>query len=571
VNATNHNANANSNTNSNTNTIDRRDGIIAVVLAGAMLVVVAITSQTLGFTRDEGYYFKAGELYANWFRLLGTSPLTALSSTGINEHLGYNPEHPFVMKGLFALSRALQTALGVDVGGASAMRFPAWVVSGVGAAAVFLLARQLRLSRATALLATTMYLTMPRVFWHQHLACFDAPVATAHVVLVLCWLRFRRTLWGAVVVGVAFGIAGGVKHNALPIPALLVVHWLFEQWMQPAPSSSSSSSSSSSLRVPVVFVSLAVVGPLAYVLCWPWLWPDVVGRFGAYLGFHLRHEHYPILYFGELLTAPPFPWTFPLVMWGVTLPLPVLVTGTMGVGAAVVEVLRAAADRLRRRASSSWTTVPLGDHTASSAVLLLVNIALPVFLIALPSSPIFGGTKHWMNALPFVCILAAWIVAEGAARVTTTTRAATLVVVGVGSLVVLPGIVRTAQSWPYGLSSYNELIGGVRGAANIGMQRTFWGYETRAVLPLINERTPKNARIHFGDVNADSHRRYIEDGLLRRDIAFSNTVRGAGVAHVEPQGEFKQQQLDVFNEWQRAPDAVVDVDGVPLSTVTFRR
>lgn len=545
----------------------RRDLFIAIAVAVGTFVVVAFTAQTLGFTRDEGYYFKAGELYANWFRQLASAPLTALSSSGINEHLGYNPEHPFVMKGLFAVSRAVLTAFGVDVGGATAMRLPAWIVAGVGAGAIFLLGRQLQLSRATSLLATTMYLSAPHVFWHMHLACFDAPVATAHVVLVLCWLRCRRTLWGAVVVGAVFGVAAGVKHNALPIPALLVVHWLFEQWMQPR-----ASSSSSSLRLPLVFVSLAVVGPLVYVLCWPWLWPDVVGRFGAYLGFHLRHEHYPILYFGELLTAPPFPWTFPVVMWAVTLPLPLVVTGTMGVGAAVIEVVRAVALRVRGQGlSSSITTVPLGEHTASSAVLLLVNIALPVFLIALPSSPIFGGTKHWMNALPFVCLLAARIVAEGAARVTTTTRAATFVVLGVGALVVLPGMLRTAQSWPYGLSSYNEVVGGIRGAANIGFQRTFWGYETREVLALINERTPPNARIHFGDVNADSHRRYVDDGLLRRDIGFSNTVRGSGVAHVEPQGEFKQQQLDVFNEWQRAPDAVVDVDGVPLSTVTFRR
>ena len=41
---------------------------------------------------------------------------------------------------------------------------------------------------------------------------------------------------------------------------------------------------------------------------------------------------------------------------------------------------------------------------------------------------------------------------------------------------------------------------------------------------------------------------------------------------VEPQGEFRQQQLDVWNEWgRRAPAAIVDVEGVPLSTVTFRR
>jgi hypothetical protein len=55
-------------------------------------------------------------------------------------------------------------------------------------------------------------------------------------------------------------------------------------------------------------------------------------------------------------------------------------------------------------------------------------------------------------------------------------------------------------------------------------------------------------------------------------MVFAPTVRGADVAHVEPLGEFKQQQLDVWNEWQRRnPDIIIDVEGVPLSTVTFRR
>jgi hypothetical protein len=136
---------------------------------------------------------------------------------------------------------------------------------------------------------------------------------------------------------------------------------------------------------------------------------------------------------------------------------------------------------------------------------------------------------------------------------------------------VLPGFFLSARVWPYGLGSYNELIGFSRGAANVGMQRTFWGYEAREVLPEVNERTPRGGRIHFGDVNADSHRMYGADGLLRPDIGIAGSVRGSNVAHVEPQGEFKQQQIDVWNEWQtRVPDVVVHAEGVPLSTLTFR-
>ena len=38
---------------------------------------------------------------------------------------------------------------------------------------------------------------------------------------------------------------------------------------------------------------------------------------------------------------------------------------------------------------------------------IALNLLVPVVLIAAPSVPIFGGTKHWMGALPFGCLLAA--------------------------------------------------------------------------------------------------------------------------------------------------------------------
>jgi hypothetical protein len=558
-------------------TTTRVDRSIALGVLVVVAVVVGVTAASLGFTRDEGYYFKAGALYAGWWRALFTDPETALSAAGIDQHLSYNPEHPFLLKGSFAASLALKNALAVSVPDHVALRLPAWIAAGLSAAFVWLLARQL-LPRRGALVAVLLFVTMPHVFWHMHVACFDVGVTAAHTALVWAWLRFRGTTRGAVVVGVAFGAAAAVKHNVLPVPALFVLHWLLTESRQ---------SRDSRLRIPLVFFCLIGIAPIVYVLLWPYLWPDAIGRFVRYLSFHLHHEHYPILYFGDLLTAPPFPWLFPFVMSAVTIPLPtlaLLVTGTALGAVAAARTLRARWRRARGRppGEPECTRVPLGDvavgPSGDAALLLVLNGLFPFVLIALPSTPIFGGTKHWMNGLPFLCVLGAWALVEGVARLQAAVGRVTpqdgrrfaAVVVAVGVVVALPGVVISARVWPYGLGSYNELVGLSRGAANVGMQRTFWGYEARAALPLVNARTPRGGRIHFGDVNADSHSRYVGDGLLRRDIGFTGAVRGAAVAHVEPQGEFKQQQVDVWNEWgRRDPDLVLHAEGVPLSTVTF--
>ena len=139
-----------------------------------------------------------------------------------------------------------------------------------------------------------------------------------------------------------------------------------------------------------------------------------------------------------------------------------------------------------------------------------------------------------------------------------------------GLAIIFPGFFISARVHPYGLGAYNELAGFARGAANTGFQRTFWGHEPRLILPVINERLRSRPAIHFGDTNYDDWRMYQRDGLLRRDIAFMQTVQGSGVASVQPQGEFKDQWMDVINQWNTLrPDEVLHVEGVPVLTVTF--
>jgi hypothetical protein len=569
---------------------DRRlDVGVAIALFVVVVAALLVSEKSLGFTRDEGYYFKAAELYFGWFRdlwaMLGRGDLFgAFDGKVIDKHWSYNHEHPVLMKTLFALSWGLgKEWLGIFELHSTAFRFPGMVMGGLSTALIYVFSRALRLGRPASLIAALLWVSMPRAYWHMHLACFDIAVCAAHLWLVLAYYKGRSTVRGAVMVGVAFGLAAAVKHNVLVTPAFFVLHWALCE----AHGFSWKKSGWKIPPLPLSFFAMAILGPIIFVLHWPYLWPDILKRVGWYLGFHLNHEHYPILWFGDLLEKPPFPVSFPFVMSAVTIPLPTLllfVTSTLLAG---LVAARFVLGRFRKESGKELTLVPLGDPdkepTGSVAVLLLLNVAFPFLLIALPSSPIFGGTKHWMNALPFLCILSGWTLSEGAERfkrywaarsakaeaLFAASRAPAIVLVG--AFCVLPAFWLSARVHPYGLSAYNSLAGFTRGAANIGFQRTFWGHEPRLALPLVNERTAPRGGIAFGDTNRDDHKMYRRDGLLRSDIRLAGQPDHAKVSSVQPQGEFKDQWLRTLEKWGvNGPDHVVHLEGVPLVTITFR-
>ena len=51
----------------------------------------------------------------------------------------------------------------------------------------------------------------------------------------------------------------------------------------------------------------------------------------------------------------------------------------------------------------------------------------------------------------------------------------------------LPPLLEGRRSHPYGLSHYNALAGGPAGAADLGMNRQFWGYSVRGLMPYIDQ------------------------------------------------------------------------------------
>ena len=165
----------------------RVDVLVGLGIFVVVLLAVGWSAQSLGFTRDEGYYFKAGREYWGWFAELGTrlmrgDVLGAFTQEVIDKHWSYNHEHPVLVKTAFALSYGLfKLTAGIFEHSSNAFRFPAWCFAALSAVLVYALARTLKLPRWASLLATGMWVSMPRANWHMHLACFDIPVCAAHL------------------------------------------------------------------------------------------------------------------------------------------------------------------------------------------------------------------------------------------------------------------------------------------------------------------------------------------------------------------------------------------------------
>lgn len=528
---------------------DRAWTAAAVALAVVYFGVLWGTAGDVGYTRDEGYYFKAAEEYARWWGVLFSSRFfEAFSDAEIMKHFGYNTEHPPLVKlSLGATYHLLHGALGV-ASPAQGFRAAGFLWGAVSVFSTYLLGRRLA-GPEVGLFAAGALALLPRYFFDAHLACFDVAI-TAMWTLSLwsfhrAWTSPPGALWRrSLVAGVIFGLALATKLNALFLPFVFVALW----WVDPrdalAPRRVRSPGGGPDFLLPplpIPLLTCAVVGPLVFIATWPYLWHDTFKRIGKYLSFHLRHEHYPISYFHELLVEPPFPIHFPFVMTGITVPAPLVVLGLVGL---------------------SWAVWGAARRRLDDALVLLAT-ALPVTLIALPSSPIFGGVKHWYNAMPTAFIAAGVVLISGVRGRPRSVQ------VAAAALVLAPGLFGIAASHPNGIGYYNAAVGGYRGGAELGMQRGFWGGLAFPAFEAL-EGVPRPGRVFFNRANYDSYRMYRREALIPDHLGYANEARGvdAGLAFEQP--EHGETEADIWSNLGRRPVSGTYQDGVTLTQIYIR-
>jgi hypothetical protein len=226
------------------------------------------------------------------------------------------------------------------------------------------------------------------------------------------------------------------------------------------------------------------------------------------------------------------------------------------------------------------------DGTGSPALLLFLSAGVAMGPFLLRSTPIFGAEKHWASAIPSLCVFAGlglvWM-AEQASRAWQRARPTWhRALVQKGPLALLFVFVigaagaETMHAHPYSLSHYNALAGGASGGASLGMNRQFWGYSARGVLPYVNSFADGKVAIPVYTHDASpAWGKYLAAGLLAGGMPNAGHekagIRKSKIAFVVHEKHFARHDFLIWEAYGKVqPSYVLLYDGVPLVSVYVR-
>ncbi len=449
-----------------------------------------------------------------------------------------------------------------------AFRFPGAVMGGLLILLIYLFALEFG-SRAMALTTVGLFVFVPRVFFHAHLTCFDIPITAVSFAVLYAFWRSLSSRWWAVVAAFLWGVALLTKLNSFFLPITLMLWWgiaglrglTWSRWRLSLP------------PFPLALLLMPLVGLPMLFLFWPWLWYDALASFGKYLSFHLDHEHYFQYYFGRAYQSPPFPVAMPYVLTLVTVPVITVVLFVVGVG------------RCFFWPAPEWLRCPRGWWSQQEELhgdwgrgaFVLVNLAFPITLIAMPNTPVFGGVKHWFLSMPFFCLIAAhglhWllVLARGGLPRRLQNASPALRWSGATVLAVVllaPAVRDTLRYVPFGTAYYNEFIGGLPGAADSRMQRQFWSFASRSALPYVNAVAPEGTTIDFQDATRGTCQMQRQEAWMRADLECATRKYAPEILLFDVEERFAEEEMRYWAHMDTlGPVHEGGIDGVPMVRV----
>jgi len=536
---------------------------VAAVLAVYFAVQVWGMLHT-GLTDDDDFYLPAGRSYVEWLGDVASLKGSAFEKSSIDRAFEANHEHPPVAKYALGLAGVVFSFLGPIDGPRMAT-----VLWSTLAAAVLLWLAIGHLGRRRGLvaggLAVAFLLFLPRFFFHSHVGTLDVPVTATYLLGAAVALFAEQRAGHAWLAGPAFGLAAATKLNGPFLIFPMLVFWLLTRPRVP-PDEGDAQPHLRLPTLPTTFFSMVVTGPLVFFALWPWLWIDTIERTRAYLDFHLNHYPIYLFYFGQVYERPFAPWHAPFVMTGLTVPAPVLFLAALGLGYG----LFVAARRVLRRSSTDDPDRREGDLL----LFTLLHAAFTIGVVAFSGAPKYGGVKLFLPLFPFLCLLAGY----GALRLGESSRgqrpALRVACVGVGPVAGAVALAATVRYGEYGLSQYNAVAGGLRGATALGMERQYYDVPFRGQLAWLNDHAPENARVHYLPNHWEYERTfrwYHRAGVLRDDVRATKREAAADLVIVTHERRFRRYGDDLQRFRDRPILFTRRVDGVPLWTAFGRR
>ena len=485
----------------------------------------------VGIAWDEPYYFDSSRRIQEWASHVVDGPDRAaqFSQDVVREtfdwHHYWNP-HPPAYKLAMAATEAMFARWTGEVVG---FRIAPLAFFSLLVACVTWLAG-LAWGRVAGVGAGLSIILMPRVVGHAHIGATDTLITLAWFVasvgLVLYVLEGRHRF---LAIGTAaLGVALATKFTGYLIPLAMLL-WMIAYGRS---------------RRAVAGAVLWGLGGL--VVAWalnPLMWHDPVAEVLRLVRESLsREDVIPITtYYMGRVWSYSAPWHHVVVMTLITVPLSILVLAGWGMGVI----------------ARHWKRWPVGG-------LCLTQVLFFVALMAAPGSPNHDGVRLWLPMFPFVALLAG----RGFGSMIRVTRQrvpqgkAVLASLVLGALFFIPPYVQTVRAAPLYLAYYNEVIGGVRGAARAGMETTYWlEAVTPAFLRAVGELLPAGASLSAWP-NAEHYEWLQRNGMLREDIVVTGRMPADYLLLVARRAAFQPYHWRIYENVR--PELAVELDGVEL-------
>jgi hypothetical protein len=378
----------------------------------------------------------------------------------------------------------------------------------------------------------------------------------------------------AIACGVAYGLTLDTKHNSWVLPAVLVPHAL---WVRRK--DIGKQLRGGLLPLPASIVAMATIGPALFFALWPWMWFNTIPRVQEYLNFHLNHVYYNMEFLHVNYFEAPSPRAYMPVLIVATVPTITLLLFAIGAGSRIaVHAQRVRSWALRLAGKAADYVVPPDDVETDLLFFLAIGAALGPWL--LPKTPIFGGTKHWLTAYPFLAIVAGhgFDRVAGAMKsvlpesIVDDRRRAMAVQAALAASVIIAPLAITAHSHPFGLSAYVPIVGGTAGGADLGLNRQFWGFTTESLEPYFEASAPRSASVYIHDTAWESWARMVAEKRVRPDLRGVGAPSDAEIAIVHIERHMMEVEYKIWTVFGTdVPDYVLTHDGVPIIDVFRRR
>lgn len=524
---------------------------LAGLLGGGVLLIILFTAPHYGLTFDEPLYFHASDLEIQWLanflsEAANGNVASVLSEEKIKAAWRWNPYHvphpPFsrlvsgTTKAIFAPFIDKFTAYRIG----SALFFTLLVI-----ASYFWMAELC--DKKTGLFSAFAILLMPNLFGFAHFANTDMALTALWFLTAYCFTRGLQSWKWSLALGTVWGLALATKFPAFLIPMPLFI-WAHLYHRRDYANN---------------LFSMVFLSPIVMISCQPYLWHQTLPRLATFLydsvsrGYRWETD-FPIFFFHQIYRSSTVPWYYPFFMALVTIPETFL-------GLFLAGFIAMAWMKTQREVM----------------VLFLLNAGCVLAMGLFPGAVLHDVNRLTLPALPFVTTLAScgfFFLVHKSTEICEATRALQKIrhlrlklTASFLLLALFPPASDIIRYHPYELSYYNQLVGGVRGAYQKGLEVTYLMEAlTPKFLHYLNQRLPPGAAISGSGRQGTTHYNYMfeyyqKEKRLRLDIRITNPT------------DFDYYILlnrrSLLSEFDKAlltrsvPYASVRLDGAPLILV----